>query len=260
MASLQKNINILNMVRKIIYRVTLVISFLLTVFYMQSCQLIYPAEGDIVINETLIGEVKSLIINDVFNVYITPDSTNLITIECGENQARTIKILYDSISRKLTLANTAKIIATQGYRPINVYLHVNSLAEIEITEAARVYFTDTMHVSNFLFSHHGDMGDSDLKLNAENIEIKIYDSGGKYMFSGNANYLYIFNRGLATINATELLAIKVKCNQVSNGHCHLSAQKELRWKIYMNGNIYQNGIIEHIEGESYGKGKLYINQ
>ena len=236
------------------------LSVLLAMFYIQSCQLIYPAEGDIVINEISIGEVKSLTINDVFDVYVTPDSTNQLIIECGENQAKTIKTLYDSVNIKLTLDNTAKVISTQGYRTIKVYLHTNLLTEIEITEAARVYFTDTMRVQSFLFSQKGDMGDCNLKLIAENIEIKINDCSGKYMLSGNTNYLYIYNRGLATIDATELFATKVQCNQLSNGHCYTSAQKELNWKIYRNGNIYQNGGIEHIKGESYGKGKLYINQ
>ncbi len=236
------------------------LSVLLAMFYIQSCQLIYPAEGDIVINEISIGEVKSLTINDVFDVYVTPDSTNQLIIECGENQAKTIKTLYDSVNLKLTLDNTAKVIATQGYRTIKVYLHTNLLTEIEITEAARVYFTDTMRVQSFLFSQKGDMGDCNLKLIAENIEIKINDCSGKYMLSGNTNYLYIYNRGLATIDATELFATKVQCNQLSNGHCYTSAQKELNWKFYRNCNIYQNGGIEHIKGESYGKGKLYINQ
>lgn len=249
-----------NRVRKTIYTVKFAISVLFFVFYTQSCQLIYPAEGDIVINEISIGEVTTLIINDVFDVYVTPDSTNQLTIECGENQAKTIKTLYDSVNLKLTLDNTAKVIATQGYRTIKVYLHTNSLTEIEITEAAGVYFTDTMHVPSFLFSQKGDVGDCNLKLIAENIEIKINDCSGKYALSGNTNYLYVYNRGLATIDATELLATKVQCNQLSNGDCYVSAQKELNWKIYRNGNIYQNGEIEHIKGESYGKGKLYINK
>ncbi len=226
--------------------------------YMQSCQLIYPAEGDTVIEEITVGKITTLIINDVFNVYITPDSTNRLAIECGENQIKTIKAIYDSTNHKLTLDNTVRIRGVQGYKPINVNLHTNVLTEIIVEQAAGIYLTDTLHVSNFLLTHNGDMGDCNLILNTERIEITMNDNAGKYIFSGRTNRLFIYNRGMSVVDAKELQALEIECIQLSAGNCYLSAKEKLIWKIYRNGNIFQNGTVGFAQGERYGKGELYF--
>ena len=235
----------------------LIIVLFIALFF-NSCQFMFKGEGEHTIEEVPIGRVFDFVVNDVFDVYVIPDSIPKLYLEAGENQLKTITTQYDSITGTLTINNTVVFQVAQGYKKIKVILHTNTLADIDFTVAGSLYFSDTLKVHAFRYSVHGDMGIGDLILDANYVEINAYDANGMFNIHGKAEKLRVLNRGLSTINALDVQAKHVECYNYSYGDCHVSAQVSLKWWIYRYGDIYQHGEITDIEGFRFGEGDFFI--
>ncbi len=232
--------------------------FVLFIFSLTSCQLLYPGEGETVVEQVPVKQVNSLVVDDIFDVYLFPDSVPALYIEAGENQIKTITTQYDSLALQLVIGNSASMRVTQGYKRIKVYLHSNTLTSVEITVAGSLYFIDTLTVPQFRFASVGDMGNADIILNTNYIEIDNVDTNGRFKIRGHANRLKINNKGLSIVDARDLDANEIECNQYSLGDCFVKASEKLKWAIYRAGNIYQSGVIEDIEGTRFGSGNLFV--
>lgn len=246
-----------------ITKIIQVLTTLITIFtaaITTACQMLYPAEGEIVTKEIKVGNIKKLIINDIFDLYITPDTTNKMIIESGINQQKNIEIQYSPHTSQLTLSNTSTFRAKQGYRRIKINLHTSTITQIEQNEASGIYFTDTLHTTEFIYTNNSDMGNTDIMLDAQKVTIYNHNTNGIYQLKGKAQQIIIHNQGLSTVDASEMPAAEIECVQISLGNCYIRAMEKLRWSIYRNGNIYQNGQIDNIEGHSHGKGKLYVGK
>ena len=223
-----------------------------------SCQLLYPGEGEILIEQIPVHKVLSLTVDDVFDVYIIPDTINTFYIEAGENQMKTIKTTYDSVTGQLTIDNEVSFRVAQGYRRIKATLHADSIRSVEFTVAGGLYFMDTLAVPNFRFASRGDMGNAEVILKSNSVEIENVDTNGRYIFRGKTNKLTVFNRGLSIVDARDLVAMETEIGQYSLGDCHVKATSKLRYSIYRNGNVYQHGQLQDVQGTIFGTGSFFI--
>jgi hypothetical protein len=114
-------------------------------------------------------------------------------------------------------------------------------------------------VPEFRFASVGDMGNADIILNTNSINIDNVDTNGRYIIRGRTNRLKIHNKGLSIVDARDLAAQEVECLQYSLGDCFINASEKLKWAIYRTGNIYQSGAVDTIEGTRYGTGNLFID-
>ncbi|MDD2564405.1 MAG: DUF2807 domain-containing protein [Salinivirgaceae bacterium] len=235
----------------------LIIVLFIALFF-NSCQFMFKGEGEHTIEEVPIGRVFDFVVNDVFDIYIIPDSIPKLYLEAGENQLKTITTQYDSITGKLSINNSIVFRAARGYKKIKVILHTNTLADIDFTVAGSLYFSDTLTVPTFRYSVHGDMGVGDIILKANYVEMNVYDASGIYDIRGETVKMRILNRGLATVSAIDMQAKQVECYNYSLGDCHVRAQTSLKWGIYRYGDIYQYGQIADIKGVCLGNGAFFI--
>ncbi|HON19041.1 MAG TPA: DUF2807 domain-containing protein [Salinivirgaceae bacterium] len=231
---------------------------IVVILFIVSCENIFPGEGKLQTQEYSFSCIKKLVIDDIFNVTIIPDTLTRVTITAGENQLETVSIEFDTISETLNLSNTVRMRMLQGYAPIEVKVHTSTLNEIAVTLASTVSFSDTLYADVFKFISNGDISNAKILINAHMVEIKNIDITGKIIIEGKAQKLAIINRGLSGIDGRNFKVKEIQCEQYSMGDCHLVADSALRWSIFRNGNIYQYKAIPVLHGQRWGSGQLFI--
>jgi len=202
-----------------------------------------------------IAEFDSLIIKNVFDVYLFQDTVNYIVIEGIKNLAKNVKI--EIINNTLTLDTESKYIWTKpNNNKIKITIHFKNISKIDIREASRTESINEISGNELGIILNCKIAEVKLKLN-HNIFYFWNNRGGVLELEGNVNELKIWNFALSNIFAGKLISDKVIIENHSLGDCEIGLANHISGGIFNKGNIYYKGnpIIENFYTDS-NSGKL----
>ncbi len=125
-----------------------------------------------------------------------------------------------------------------------VTLHAPSYKNITSNWPAEIATLDTLKLDNFsmVINGRGAFTNSNMTIKAKNLSIAAYGSNvGTHIFKGEAEVFSATSEGLASIDARELVAGKVKYIQRSVNPGYVFATENLDVEMAAAGNIYFTG-------------------
>jgi len=234
----------------------LIISFICLMFSCSNGLDCFKKSGKTIIEERQFGYIKSIELNDLFDVYLQNDTVDKITIETGENIISKIKTTYSDSSVSIT--NTGKCRFAKGYGnfpKLTIHLKNREQINLQISEACNIYTIDTFKIKNFYFINTGDISKCDITINVNYLFFLNKYSSGNYVIKGIATNFESEIVGTSFVNAKECKSTFCGINSATTGDCYFNVSSKLWVSIHSSGNIYYKGDpdIEIIKKESTGK-------
>lgn len=199
--------------------------------------------------------IRYLHINGVFDVEIVPDSVYYIEAIAPENLMNSLEfeLTGDSV---VNCYNYNSCFWRRDYDRPQVKVHAPHIFEIRVEESAYLYSTDTLRHNLRLIVTAG-LAEADLKLNSDRVFFYINKtSGGRYNFSGKANYAYIMNYNTGLMDMSELVTKRGIIRNYSTIDMKVHMLESMSITIAGSGNILYRGTPEIIyETELTSSGK-----
>lgn len=202
-----------------------------------------------------VSSFSHLEVDDVFDIELIQDSLNRVTFEGTQEQ---LKHVYARVEEDtLRLGNSSNLQWINNLEHIQVQLHFESLQKVILFAPSYVYNKDTLHFTALKFICYNQMGDFDLTVDARKITFVNSDTGGgTYYFSGFTKSLYVWQRGISSVNTLNLKAGQVRVKQNSLRPCKVHAIEQLNVTIDRPSNVYYTGKPAKISREIVEGGQL----
>lgn len=214
---------------------------------------------DTVQTQTLEG-FHTIDVRGVYDIALVQDTVNAITITGYEKPlGKTTVSISDSVLTLETGGGTGQFLHPKRGNT-KVELHVKNLRRINVLE------TCSISTLNALGTGSDEIGivvgtkltDIDLELACKTFYYWNDPSAVKMKLRGHVQQLKLWNSGLGQVDAQNLQADYVLCDNGSQGECRVSPLQQLEYSISNKGNIYYYGSpaqITEVRVES-GSGQL----
>jgi hypothetical protein len=205
-----------------------------------------------------LGNFNYLKLESVFEVYLTQDTSNSLTIEGDESIiAKVSANLNDSV---LEISNSykAKWLKPKSNK-VKLYLKFKVLKRIDIIETCNVQSENAITGEGLGVIFEDKLSEANLNLNCKSFYYwNNHPCGGKLTLSGNTEKLVIWNFALMSVDASNLTATEVSIENHAQGNCWVRPVNSLTFSIFGTGNIYYYGNPARIDtGEITSSGRLY---
>ena len=186
--------------------------------------------GKIVSQTREVEECSALTIQNLGDVYLTQDTSQLIRIEADEN------ILDQVISNKV---NGALVVGLKDGSYSNVtlraYVSLKTIESITINGAGKITTQNS--------------------LNCDNLDLTI-NGAGDVTVQGNGNYVYCFINGTGNVMAKDFSVQKCKAMVNGAGNITLTVTEDLDATVNGAGNIYYYGNPANVTTSITGVGHI----
>ena len=153
--------------------------------------------------EIVLEEFNEIHINNIFNVYISQDTTNKIIIEGGKNLISNIKANVDN--KILEISDKNKCNFLRNYETRNLYISVKpyNLKRIAIYGEVNLYSTDTINSDEIEIVVFSGIAQTDLILHNKVTRLTIHAATGSYTIRGISSTAYdLFDKSIVNIRAS----------------------------------------------------------
>lgn len=209
-----------------------------------------------VIKETRnISGFTQLVVKDNLNVFITQDSVYEVTVEAGDNIVPLITTKVDG--NTLVCENKNRCNWTRSYKkPLNVYIHMPTVAIIESNGTGNIISTNTLTVPN-CFVQTKNSGNIELTFNTAAVTTAMHGSAD-VILHGNAGMHASDIGGTGYLKAADMYTVYTYVHTYTLGLCYVYAHDLLICKIDQKGDVYGYGNPKTVNTTSYGTGRLYL--
>lgn len=225
---------------------------LLLAVVLSSCDILYD-EGEWTQEQRQIREFETITINCIADINYFYSDTCYLEIFYYQKHIKNIKTLKKQ--RTLTIKNSFNGQWFTDLRNPQIHIYAPALSSVTIKDAAGFYCMDTIQTTRFAFNMQGDVFESKLILNTEQLRININNAAGNLYITGKSNEGQIFCEGETYIDATQTAISSLNITQQSSRNAEIWVTDYLNYKIIRNGNLIVTGTPEH-EGIVLGNGEI----
>ena len=193
--------------------------------------------GDVTTERRSISPFTEVEVHDNVNVIFVQDSETFIEVNAGENLLPLIKTELQSGTLKIENRNTCSWVRDYGI-PINVYVHIPLLKKVLTYGSGKISSSNTLQCGTLEGNSRGT-GDIELDVNA--FEIYCKQAIADIIFTGSADYLFIFNTSSGFSLCSGLSVNRATVINLGPGNSYVNACDKLDVEIKSSGNIYYSG-------------------
>ena len=203
----------------------------------------------------LISDISftEVLLYDNIDLELKYDTITTIEIESGENL---IPFIETKIRKGvLTLKNNNKCNFLRNQKSaVKITISSPELNRLTYYGIGDIWSEDTLFYPKFEFDSYEGVGDLNLILNSDSIEIKEHIGISDVTISGKSNYTYLYLTTLGNFYCKNLLSKKVHVNNSGAGEINLFASDELLIEKRKSGDInyWGNPIITIIANNGSG--------
>ncbi|MFA8436699.1 MAG: GIN domain-containing protein [Marinifilaceae bacterium] len=223
------------------------IHLLICLCLLSSCSPLQPFESpgkstrkDIPLDENF----NKLIISNIFDVELIPDTINQISFIGGENLLE--KVNLTNHEESITISHDNKNL-TRNFENIQVEIHYTNLNQVSLEYPCKLTgrFSNPDSDFNITIPVEGELVEIDLAIVAKNLKIHSYGTitAGIQLSGESSTASYVLN-GIVNLKSLEFRCKKVNIVQNGIGEAHVWAEDNLDLTIYTDGNIYYKGNPE----------------
>lgn len=209
--------------------------------------------GDIVTEHRSIEPFTELVVYDNPNVIFVQDSLTYIEVNAGEHLLPLI--ITEIRGGKLIIENHNKCNWVRDFSiPINVYIHLPAMRRVDTFGSGKIYSLNTL-VNDTVEIDNWNTADVQLNIIANAAYSKQHAAFGDNQFSGNADFLFVYNTGQGFCDCTALAVNDAVVISKTTGQTYVNACTDLHAEISYSGNVYYRGAPA-ISSVITGTGKL----
>ncbi len=203
----------------------------------------------------------TVVLNSVFNVYVTQDTT--FSIKIIANGQVSDKVSAIVINDTLSISNNAK---QQWLHPetnkVTLYITSNQPAQIRVNQTCFIQTINPIISDSFFL-----LMESPVKLMQANLELNCktfnywnnYLCGGRITLTGKVGNLTVNSFSIMSVDASNLIADNANIQNSSAGDCDIFVTDELDYSLHGTGNIYVRGNPKKIiELSKTSSGQLIV--
>ncbi len=196
--------------------------------------------GDITTQSRDLADFETIVAKDIFNVYISDDTTNSITIEGGENL---IKNIFTEIENEtLLIENQNTCNWTRSYKKdLYIYISATNLKNISIEGPINLYSTNTLKFDTLRIDINTGISSLDIDVDNSHTSLRIHSGTGDYKLSGKTNYSYLYSCGNSYINAQNLITNFTHIVHRSTGSSNVNVKEKFLIENIEHGTVYYTG-------------------
>ena len=242
---------------KNIQQILIISVFFILLSFFNSCgkSKCFGSAGKIVKKERELDNFKQIELYGVFNVYLKSGNESKIEIEMGENLISNIETNVEN--EILTINDNNNCDFVKGYDDKNLYITVDTLTQLIVYDAAKLYTIDTLKTKDLYVIFKSDIGYCDLTIDCYVMKLSVWFGTGDYHLHGKADYLAVYPLYLSFIYAQDVESIECRAYNESMGDLYVNSNSLLIIKILDEGNIYYSGNpSEIIVEDDSGSGSL----
>jgi len=234
--------------------------FLVTLLELTSCNKettfdCFKSTGSIERVPRPVSYFHSIQMNDNVNVYLVQSDSCTLELESGNNLMNQIvtEVTADSI---LVIGNNNTCNWVRSYsKPINVYLNIVELKNIEYRSVGDLLSADTLRLDSLQIDIYEGAGMIDLILRTHICETNLHYGTVDVTLKGRSDANVFYQLGAGKIDASELLTGNVYLRNWSSNNMFVWATNFLSVEIKGLGNVYYRGN-PGIEASLPGEGEL----
>lgn len=193
--------------------------------------------GDIRMERRNISPITEVEVHDNINVIFIQDTISFIEVSAGSNLLPLIITKLQNGRLIIENHNTCNWVRDFSI-PINVYAHTPKLKKVKSFSSEMIYSLGTLHCDTIEADNRGT---GDIELNVIADEVYCKHGIGDNTFTGNADYLYVFNTATGFANCSALSVNRATIINKGSGHSFVNACDILDTEIHYSGNIYYSG-------------------
>lgn len=193
--------------------------------------------GDIQLERRNISPVSDVVVHDNITVIFIQDSISFIEVSAGENLLPLISTEIQDGRLIIENRNTCNWVRDFSV-PINVYVHTPKLKKVKSFGSEKIYSLGTLHCD---IIEADNRGTGDIELNVIADEVYSKHGIGDNIFTGNADYLYVFNTSTGYSICSGLSVNRATIINLGSGHSYVNACDILDTEIHYSGNVYYSG-------------------
>ena len=198
----------------------------------------FKSTGDIATERRSISSFTDVEIHDNVNVIFIEGAETFIEVNAGENLLPLIVTELQDGKLMVENRNTCNWVRDFSV-PVNVYVHLPLLKKIDFYGTGKISSLNTL-TTDIIEVNNRVSGDTELNVSASEVYCKLGNFGDN-TFTGNADYLFIYNASDAFAYCSDLSVNRATVINKGSGYSYVSSCDKLDAEIYYTGNIYYSG-------------------
>ena len=239
-----------NRLAKSIFIIAAIASVFMLAFSLSSCITIkindIRGSGQVETKQYKVSGFETIEFSGIGNIFITQDDTESLRVEAENNIIERLKV--ETQGNKLVIGLKSNFINVIPTKPVNFYLTVKDLRDIEISGAGNVT-CEKLTTSDIEILSSG-LGNIDMGIVAESLEVDI-SGAGKVDISGQVKTQDISISGAGSYEAFELESSDCQISISGVGKAELNAANTLDIQMSGFGSIEYKGnptVTQNISG------------
>lgn len=194
-------------------------------------------------------------LNNDINLYLKPDTVNIIEIEAGKNLLDLISV--DVTDGVLSLKNNNKCNWVRKFHPtINAYVSYKTLDKITYRGSGLISTLSPIKQNKFILDCWEGNGSVDISCETNEIYFVINKGECDIKACGSSGFTYIYTNGNGPINCENIIADEGYVWNNATNDCYITASKKLKIVINYIGNVYYQGNPTELISEINNKGNI----
>lgn len=211
--------------------------------------------GKIIHENRPLSGFNAILVKDNINVFITQDSVFDVTVEAGEHIAPLI--ITEISGSTLVCKNKNRCNWTRSYKnPVNVYVHMPLLTEIESNGTGDIKSLNTIQVPS-CYIQTKNSGNVELSIQTPILTTSMHGSAD-LILHGTVNNHECDIGGTGYLKAGDLQTGYTFLHTYTLGLCYIYARDLVICHIDQIGDVFCYGNPKSVVTSSTNKGKLYI--
>ncbi|PKV51778.1 putative autotransporter adhesin-like protein [Aquimarina sp. MAR_2010_214] len=207
--------------------------------------------GNVVTQERAISSFNEIIINGVYNVYLTQGAKESVKVETDENLQEVVVIKNKGNALVL---NRKKGIKVKKKTKMNVYVTLKDIEKLEVRGVGNVKTSSKLSL-NALDVEASGVGNTSLELDCKKLDGEI-SMVGNFTLKGKVAEVILNNNGTGALRAFDLVAQKLEINNSGIGKVEVNAQQEISITSSGIGSVYYKGDAKTTKLDHRGMGKI----
>lgn len=207
--------------------------------------------GNVVTQERTISPFNEIIVNGVYNVYLTQGERESVKVETDENLQEAI--IVKNKGNALVLG-WKKGINVKRKTKMNVYVTLKDITKLEVKGVGNVNTSSKLSLNTLDIEASG-VGNTSLELDCKQLDGEI-SIVGNFTLKGKVTEVTLDNNGTGALRAFDLVAQKLEINNSGIGKVEVNAQQEISITSSGIGSVYYKGNAKTTKLDHRGMGKI----
>ncbi len=215
----------------------------------------FKGKGDRVLRQRSISGIRRIELHDHIDLKIVIDPNEKVEVRAGKNLLPLIETEKEGELLRIKDRNTCHWVRSYEKHP-KVIVRTPSVERLVNRSTGDISLKGTIQGDRFHYSQWNGMGNAELDLDVDTVQLKLHTGAGDLVCSGDCDKVDLYIGGPGFLHLEELTCKKAWAHNKGVGDIHLRVSEELRAKVQSVGSVLFEGKGELMKGIDEGEGRI----